>query len=691
PASIGSDTVLLRLTETRPLLVAIEELHSADGDSLTAIAALARAVRHKPILLLATLDPARLKTAPPAFQLLRTRTTQLELRPLDEKAILKLVTGLFGEVSSVQRLAAFLFRQTGGNPGISTEVLQYLIAQEYVRYAEGTWILPDELPEVGPGGLDLSTMVDAAFEARIESWDPALRALATCICPHRRTFDLELCRLFVEGEPELAGKDLEPLLDALVREDVVVADHGEYVVVRSRIRDVLYARIPPEEKKLRHGKMGAAIAKYARGDLKRGFEIGFHLLLAGQVRKARAVINDSVQASLTQQDLLVDSVPDLWALLEQQRKNGATDEDVQFMEGLLVLSGYYNDPTVQEHFAGRVLPIMHRTLGFALATRLSPYIGRVLGLIVGLTVGWFRMRTRTPYLVSGRTFMTSLLIFISVCASLSGGACFRLDRNMHAQLIDLLQVAGGLDRLDPMRLLYDLFHVAQHVVKGQHREALAGLEDQLARLPKVRGLTVDARSQYESGLHFFVGRNHLQRIDSVTLQSAEHIDKLGAKNDRLLTHFLRRTYHLYRGDLVSAKSEEARFDETAATFGSRWLADVVAVLEFLPYHLAGDVLALKRTLSRIERLEAIAPRLSGYREIIRAMYEGHRGRPDLALKIYEQMGDELDPFKVPVWASARAHQAECLNALGRPDEALQVCERARAQLTLADRIYVHAY
>ena len=47
-------------------------------------------------------------------------------------------------------------------------------------------------------------------------------------------------------------------------------------------------------------------------------------------------------------------MPDLWALLEQQRGAGASDEDVQFIEGMLANSGYYLDPTMQDRL--RIAP-----------------------------------------------------------------------------------------------------------------------------------------------------------------------------------------------------------------------------------------------------------------------------------------------------------------------------------------------
>ncbi|HEY6880785.1 MAG TPA: protein kinase [Polyangiales bacterium] len=690
-AETGADDMFFQLASSAPLLLAIEDLHEADTESVNAFAALAKSARQKRIMLVATLDLAHPSAERPAFRALRSRLATIKLRPFDEKATQAFVQGLFGEVAAVPLLASFLYSHAAGNPRTYTEVIHHLISEGFIRYAEGTWVLPDELPAVGPGGLELSKLVDAAFESRIAQWSVPLRTLALLLSPSRRAFDLALCRVLVADEPGLDGKELEPLLKELVRESVLVEDQGAYTFDRSRMRDILYRRLSDEQKKRQHARLATAIIASAGQDPVRWFEIGFHLLLAGEVKRARRYINRGGEHALVVPDMVVAGMPDIWALLEHQRSIGATDQDVQFIEGGLVFAGYYSDPTIHDRFGDRVLVQMHRTFEFPLATRLVPWLGNTLAFSVGLTVAWFRNLFK-PYLFGGNSFFTSLIAFVSVAASLSASACFRLDRKLNERLLSLLSVAGGLPRLHPLRMSYDLFRICFRLIRGGHRDVLAGLEDQLARLPRVPMLTKEARAQYEAALLVFVGRNHLQRIDSKTLEHTEQVIASGSTNhDRLMAHLLRSKYYLHRGDLAGAKREGERFDEMAAKYGSRWTADVMAACEFTPYHLAGDVLGLKRTLHRIERLAAVSPGLATHREVIRAMYEGHRGRPDLALEIYRTIDAQIAPFEDPTWSLARGHQAECLNMLGRHSQALSVCEVARAQLHADDRPWVFAY
>src|SRR5690606_35361696 len=184
------------------------------------------------------------------------------------------------------------------------------------------------------------------------------------------------------------------------------------------------------------------------------------LLLAGQEASARAVINKAAEPSLFDPELLVAWVPDLLFIIQHQRAAGASDEDLQFIEGLLVLSGYYSDPSIQDRLVGRVIPMLHRTVGFALANRLTPWLGSHLALLTGLITAWLRnVCRRQAYVVAGRRPVAAVMLFMSACLGWSAGACFRLEEHTHSHLRKLLRGAAGLGRFDGLRLLYDLFSV----------------------------------------------------------------------------------------------------------------------------------------------------------------------------------------------------------------------------------------
>jgi tetratricopeptide (TPR) repeat protein len=389
-------------------------------------------------------------------------------------------------------------------------------------------------------------------------------------------------------------------------------------------------------------------------------------------------------------DALVRSVPELWDLYQEYQRIGGTADELLQVTASLVVSGYYVDPTVHDEFGDSTAEQLQQRTGFALAARLTPWLGSYPALFVGIAWGLLQ------YVRSARTlrldrFGTMILSFVGVCASRSAVGYLRLEQHAHDLLLRLLTPAKGLHRHNALRLVYDLIAIAVAEKKGAFGDAHDGYLDQLARLPHVKFFEEEARHHYEAGLLCSLGRCHLLCMGAEALACADRVDAMGSQHDRILAQYLRSSYHLYRGETAKAEAANEVLDTMAARYGYRWIPDILAVLDFVPYQLSGDVVGLKRVLYWSERLLTVAPAYAIYRDVIRAMYEGHRGRPEIALELYEPLRSKLEPFSHPAWSFAHAHRAECLNALGRHQEALTVCQEALRHVGEVSRVYVVAY
>ena len=168
-----------------PLVLAIEDLHEADPDSLAAYAMLAKAARPTSILLLATLDPAHPNAARPALRLLRDGCLRSSCGRSTRRRRTRSWWACSGRWLRRRGLATFLQNHAAGNPRAYTEVIHHLIAQGFIRYAEGTWILPDELPR-GSRRRRARRARERGVRKPHPGWSPALRALAMCLSPQRR-------------------------------------------------------------------------------------------------------------------------------------------------------------------------------------------------------------------------------------------------------------------------------------------------------------------------------------------------------------------------------------------------------------------------------------------------------------------------------------------------------------------------
>lgn len=115
----------------RPLLVVLDDLHWADPDSLRLLRLAASEARRAPLLLVGTLRPDDVATAPgvrATLSDLASSTEVVQLGGLPATAVGRLVGELTGR-EPTDELVAAVTRQTGGNPFFLREVLRLLVTE----------------------------------------------------------------------------------------------------------------------------------------------------------------------------------------------------------------------------------------------------------------------------------------------------------------------------------------------------------------------------------------------------------------------------------------------------------------------------------------------------------------------------------------------------------------------------------
>jgi tetratricopeptide (TPR) repeat protein len=692
--------LFLALSATTPLAILVDDLHCVDSLSLSVFTRLAKAAVRHPVLLVATIDaddPARNGAT---LTLFRRSAVRMRLRPFTDEQTTQLVCSIFGDVASTKRLGAWLQLHTAGSPSLLAELLAHLVDQGRIQYAEGTWVLPNELPDE-----DVQAIVTAATRKRLERLPADMLRLAECLSPHYRgSFDLGVCRALREFDPTLANLDIDGVLEDLVYERVLVGDQGDYAFAQPRVRDVLYAGLDEARRRQLHAFAAKTLAAKGDDDPERAFEVGCHLLAAGDPVGARARIGPSVMDVVSRPDALVRAVPQLRELQRLYRSTGASSDEQLAVIGALVVAGYYVDPKCHDELGDRAARLLQRKTGFHIANRLL-WLGSYPAIFIGLLCGflgvvwqWLTTLGRSPFAILPHglrnlfpSFVGVMHAFVGVCAARSAVAYLRLEPRTHEYLLSLLAAAGRLHQDNGLRLVHDLFPIGIAEIHGDFEKAYSGYQDQLRRIPRVRLLTDDSRHHYEAGILCSLGRVAILRVGDLPLECADRVDAMGGEHVRVLAQALRRAHYLYRGETNKAQQAEEQLDAMAARYGYRWVADALAVLDFVPHHLAADIVGLKRVLHRTQQLLPIAPTLSSYMDILRAMYEGHRGQPERALALYEELTERVRPFTHPAWSYAHAHRAECLNAVGRHQEALLVCEEALRAVGQRARVFVLAY
>ncbi|MGH7437935.1 MAG: protein kinase domain-containing protein, partial [Polyangiaceae bacterium] len=576
----------LELTVATPLVIVVDDLHCADSISASVVTRLAKASTRQRLLVVAAVDTTDPGRSGAALSLFRRSALRMRLRPFSDDQAIQLVRSMFGEIPSTRRLGAWLQMHSAGNPALSAELLGHLVDQGRIHYAEGTWALPNDLPDE-----DVHAIVTSATQKRIQRLPKDMLRLAECLSPYQRnSFDLETCRALQEFDPVLAKCGIDGLLEGLLYEGILVGSDEGYVFAQPRVREVLYESLDSARRRKLHAFIASRLAEGADESPERSFDVGCHLLAAGDRIGARAYIGPSVWEVSTRPDALVRAVPQLRDLRSLYRTMGGSEEEQLAVCIGLVISGYYVDPRYHDEFGDRTVLQMYRMSGFHVANRLlrlGSYPALIIGLLWGLmAIVWHWLATvgrsgfailprgsRNPFL----SFVGVLHGFVGVCAARSAVAYLRLEPRTHELLRSLFASTRRLHEDNGLRLVHDLFSVGVAETHGELETAYEGYQDQLRRTPKVRLFNEQSRHQYEAGMLCSFGRVGLLRGGDLALECADRVDAMGGEHDRIFAQALRRAHYLYRGETTKAQDAEDRLDAMAARYGYRWVPDALGI------------------------------------------------------------------------------------------------------------------
>ncbi|MBL9100045.1 MAG: protein kinase [Myxococcales bacterium] len=260
--------LLARLARDAPVVLALDDFHWADGDSVTLLRDLLRPPDPPPILLVVAY---RGDVHAPVVQALRAAVDhpelarrELELLPLEPAAARRLARGLLG--AGGEHEADAVARQSEGNPLLLAELCHF------VR---------------GAGALAEAPSFEAVLRARLAGLAAPARALLAVVALATQPIDPELAVAVAAGREPIA--DPSPHLAALRREHLVRSHSADGAttleVFHDRVRDVVLAGLDPLEQRAIHRALAARLEQAAEPD---SDALTFHLEAAGEPARAAA-------------------------------------------------------------------------------------------------------------------------------------------------------------------------------------------------------------------------------------------------------------------------------------------------------------------------------------------------------------------------------------------------------------------
>ena len=272
---------LLALSAHAPLVLILEDLHWADSASLDLLPALARALPHLPVLVLATYRENELNREHPLASSLphlvrETDAIRLALLPLTADDLRALVQMRYGiPVTEAERLATYLGSRAEGNAFFTVELLHTLEETGAVRQMAGEWAVSELTAAPVP---PLLRQVVNARVARLGAEASALLEVAAII---GGDVPVPLWAWVSERDEEAMLRVADIAIAAHLLQPA--AESGTVSFAHALVREALYTGIALVRRRALHGRVGEAFAALHNPDPD---TVAYHFGQAGDARAA---------------------------------------------------------------------------------------------------------------------------------------------------------------------------------------------------------------------------------------------------------------------------------------------------------------------------------------------------------------------------------------------------------------------
>lgn len=684
----GLEGLFLELAQVKPLVVAVDNVEYADAASIGLIAALSRQTSGQPLLLVFTERQSRESHDAIGLSTLRSSSSSIELGGLSPAETLELARSLFDETPNLERFAEWLHGRTAGSPLHCIEISRQLVTQKVLRHVGGVWVLPVERPDA-----ELPAALEDALSIRLAALGKEARGLAECLSLAREQPTVALCRMLLDDP---ADRKLWLLLDELVQKDVLQAHADGYRFGSLALREALLRGMSETGREQNHGRLGAAFARLAGpGDHGLKIAAGWHLIKGGEELRGAAMIAEVTHDSVAVRTLIANlhraGRPFEAALKVYKRHRRSIYERMPLL-GALAQAGYYEDRKWGELYGDEALDALEEMTGLRTATRLRPYLGRALALVVGMAIAlvrfWLAPRAQRNY-----RFREVLVQLFGAVTTLAGTASLSFDVERVDRVTATLEPFQFLpQRLTPVGI-YQFCQALSEVGRGNQARAFEQFEELLARFGDTRyypSLNGEARRLYWAGAHFLRGSFAVFKADGrAALESADALDASGLKLYAMIASQLRFLYHMNRGEVQLAAAHREQVELHAAHVGSAWQVETWEPPALICQQTSlSDLVAITRTVDHLDVLRQTVPSVKPYWRLAKLAAQLVR-REDLegARVGTEELLRGRESRSYIGWAATLAFLARGLNQRGEHEEARNVCRRALAIMNDADREY----
>ena len=670
----------LEVTANKPLVLLVDDLQSLDEASVAFFATLARAAADTRLMIVATARSHDVHAPPPIAKPFASNAQKIGLGGLSAEESHHMLRSIFGDAPQLPRTAAHLWQRTEGNPGQLMELCEHLVHSDKIRFVDGLWVLPLQVDD-----LALPASLTAMDEARLERVDDEARSLADALSVLEEAAPLALCSTLSPLVPERTFS----ALDRLCAAGILVHGSQGYAFRSEELRALLLKSLEGECAKRAQLAAGEALLALASPTVAQRLRAGVHLLRGGELKRGAEIVHRVVIESLehmneenVQSALLVEQ-----AYTHASKLGLSQHERLSFLS-LLAWASYFLDRRLAFAYGEEALACGQHVCGMNLARKLSPWLGRKLGLFAALFIASARIRRLSKQSALVPNLKRSFSFFLAAAGALSGTHALCMARD---KVVACAQAIEPLTALGPNHVASIVHRFTTGCVAllsegfgsiGKHWEALlARLEDPAP----IAGMSDSTRLYYRAASLYCWGSSEVWRDKSRTLELADRVETQPIKLYQVSADQLRAVYYASQGRMAEAARHRARVETRALQRGATWQVELwepASTLSTAVRH--NDAVAVKRAWGQLRHYSADSPTLHEYGSIARATHLTMRGRYHEALELTERLARSHSP-EVIGHSNLIASLARTYSALGRFADAERVASEAVERLTAEDR------
>ncbi|HEX4351623.1 MAG TPA: AAA family ATPase, partial [Polyangiales bacterium] len=250
------------VSDKRPLVVAVDDMHAIDEPSAAVLALCARDIDAHAMLILATADvDATAGPSSSALKLFASAASQVRVANLTALDTEQLLRSVFGDTPQLSAIAQKLYAIGDGNPRDTMRIAQYLVDRDLAQYRAGAWSMSANFDDA-----DLPASMSQALRSQVDALSPRALELARAmsLSPDRGiSFEecLGLC-------PAIDAKRVIDSLDELVASEIVDGSNDTYVVSHRGLRAAIEQGIDPDDRRRLHAALATLFERRGNEDFR---------------------------------------------------------------------------------------------------------------------------------------------------------------------------------------------------------------------------------------------------------------------------------------------------------------------------------------------------------------------------------------------------------------------------------------